>query len=32
VRLVVSTLAGRPLEDLRKRAWPVLTVEPLKSS
>ena len=31
VRLIVSTLAGRPLEDLRKRAWPILTVEPLKS-
>ena len=30
VRLVVSTLAGRPLEDLRKRGWPVLTVEPLE--
>ena len=29
VRLVVSTLPGRPLEDLRKRGWPVLTVEPL---
>jgi tetratricopeptide (TPR) repeat protein len=30
VRLILSTLAGRPLEDLRKRAWPVLTVEPLE--
>jgi len=30
VRLIVSTLPGRPLEDLRKRAWPVLTVEPLE--
>jgi len=29
VRLVVSTLPGRPLEDLKKRSWPVLTVEPL---
>jgi tetratricopeptide (TPR) repeat protein len=29
VRLIVSTLAGRPLDDLRKRAWPILTVEPL---
>jgi nephrocystin-3 len=30
VRLIVSTLAGRPWEDLRKRAWPVLSVEPLE--
>jgi len=30
VRLIVSTLPGRPWEDLRKRAWPVLTVEPLE--
>jgi nephrocystin-3 len=29
VRLVLSTLPGRPLEDLRKRGWPVLTVETL---
>jgi len=29
VRLVVSTLPGRPLDDLKKRDWPVLTVEPL---
>ncbi len=29
VRLVVSTLPGRPLEELRKRGWPGLTVEPL---
>lgn len=29
VRLVVSTLPGRPLDDLQKRGWPVLTVEPL---
>jgi nephrocystin-3 len=29
VRLVVSTLPGRPLDDLRKREWPMLTVEPL---
>jgi tetratricopeptide (TPR) repeat protein len=31
VRLIVSTLVGRPLDDLHKRAWPVLIVEPLKS-
>jgi tetratricopeptide (TPR) repeat protein len=30
LRLVVSTLPGRPWDDLRKRAWPVLTVEPLE--
>jgi len=29
VRLVVSTLPGRPWEDLKKRGWPVMTVEPL---
>jgi tetratricopeptide (TPR) repeat protein len=29
VRLIVSTLAGRPLEDLRRRGWPTLSVEPL---
>jgi tetratricopeptide (TPR) repeat protein len=29
VRMVVSTLPGRPWEELKKRGWPVLTVEPL---
>ena len=29
VRMVVSTLPGRPLDDLKKRGWPVLSVEPL---
>lgn len=29
VRLVVSTLPGRPWVDLQKRGWPVLTVKPL---
>ena len=29
VRLVVSTLPGRPWEELKKRGWPVMTVEPL---
>jgi tetratricopeptide (TPR) repeat protein len=29
VRLVVSTLPDRSWEDLQKRGWPVLTVEPL---
>jgi tetratricopeptide (TPR) repeat protein len=31
VRLVVSTLRGRSWDDLNKRGWPVLTVEPLKA-
>jgi tetratricopeptide (TPR) repeat protein len=29
VRLVLSTLPGRPLDELRKRGWPVLEVQPL---
>lgn len=29
VRLIVSTLPGRPLEELKKRGWPDLKVEPL---
>jgi tetratricopeptide (TPR) repeat protein len=29
VRLFVSTLSGRPLEEINKRAWPTLKVEPL---
>ena len=29
VRLVVSTLPGRSWEDVKKRGWPVTTVEPL---
>ena len=29
VRLIVSTLPGRPWEDLKKRDWPAMTVEPL---
>ena len=29
MRVVVSTLPGRPLDDLKKRDWPELTVEPL---
>ncbi len=28
VRLVLSTLPGRPLDDLNKRAWPKLRIEP----
>ena len=32
VRLVVSTLPGRPWEELKKRGWPVLTVEPLATA
>ena len=30
VRLVLSTLPGRPFDELRKRAWPTLEVEPLE--
>lgn len=30
VRLIVSTLPGRPLNDLTKRGWPTLTVTPLE--
>jgi hypothetical protein len=29
VRILLSTLPGRPLEELKKRGWPVLTIEPL---
>jgi tetratricopeptide (TPR) repeat protein len=29
VRLIVSTLPGRAWDDLKNRAWPVMTVEPL---
>lgn len=29
IRLVLSTLPGRPLEDLQKRGWPTLMVRPL---
>lgn len=31
IRLIVSTLPGRPLDALRSRGWPTLTVEPLDS-
>lgn len=31
VRLVLSTLPGRPLDDLRKRGWPTLQIEPLNA-
>jgi len=31
VRLILSTLPGRPLDDLKRRGWPVLGVEPLES-
>jgi tetratricopeptide (TPR) repeat protein len=30
VRLILSTLPGRPLDGLKKRDWPVLKVEPLR--
>lgn len=29
VRMIFSTLPGRPLDDLMKRGWPTLTVQPL---
>jgi nephrocystin-3 len=29
VRVFLSTLAGRPLDELKTRAWPTLSVEPL---
>ena len=29
VRLIVSTLPGQPLDEVRKRGWPELKVEPL---
>ncbi|OGG49226.1 MAG: hypothetical protein A3F84_23950 [Candidatus Handelsmanbacteria bacterium RIFCSPLOWO2_12_FULL_64_10] len=29
VRLILSTLPGRALDDLKKRGWPTLVVEPL---
>ncbi|MSQ48714.1 MAG: DUF4062 domain-containing protein, partial [Deltaproteobacteria bacterium] len=30
VRVIVSTLLGRPLDDLQKRGWPTLEVRPLE--
>jgi tetratricopeptide (TPR) repeat protein len=30
VRLVLSTLPGRPLDDLKRRGWPILEVKPLE--
>jgi hypothetical protein len=32
VRLIVSTLPGRPWVDLQKRRWPVLAVKPLTAA
>ncbi|MBT6153667.1 MAG: DUF4062 domain-containing protein, partial [Planctomycetaceae bacterium] len=31
VRLIVSTLAGRPLKNLEERDWPTLKIEPLST-
>ena len=31
VRLIVSTLPGRPLDEIQKRNWPTLKVEPLSA-
>ncbi len=30
VRLVLSTLPGRPLDDLQERGWPALEIQPLE--
>jgi tetratricopeptide (TPR) repeat protein len=30
VRMILSTLPGKPLEELKKRAWPSIQVEPLE--
>jgi len=30
IRLIVSTLPGRPLDDLKQRGWPTLSVKPLE--
>jgi tetratricopeptide (TPR) repeat protein len=32
IRLILTTLPGRPLDELRRRGWPTLTVEPLHES
>jgi len=32
IRLIVSTLPGRPLDTVRKLGWPAMTVEPLTVS
>ncbi|MCX6842181.1 MAG: tetratricopeptide repeat protein [candidate division WOR-3 bacterium] len=32
VRLVLSTLPGRPLDDLNKRNWPTLTIQPFTAA
>ena len=29
IRLILSTLPGRPLDDLKKRGWPSLQIQPL---
>ncbi|NIN98724.1 MAG: hypothetical protein GTO49_27880, partial [Anaerolineae bacterium] len=29
VRIILSTLPGRPLDDLKKRGWPTLDVQSL---
>jgi hypothetical protein len=29
IRLILSTLPGRPLDDLEKRGWPTMAVQPL---
>jgi tetratricopeptide (TPR) repeat protein len=32
VRLILSTLPGRPLDDVKKRDWPMLQVQPLTTT
>lgn len=32
VRFVLSSLPGRALDELKKRSWPTLTIEPLQTS
>ena len=29
IRIILSTLPGKPLEDLKKRQWPALAIQPL---
>lgn len=32
VRIILSTLPGRPLNEIKKRGWPCLTIKPLEVS
>ena len=31
IRMILSSLPGRPLDELKKRGWPTLAVEPLRT-